>query len=184
MKKTYLFLADGFEEIEALATVDLLRRAGIEVETVSINPTVAVRGAHGIKVEADTTVDAVTDADAELLIAPGGMPGSANLAADAKVSELLTAQFRRGGKIAAICAAPSLVLAPLGIVKGIDATCYPGMEEGLIAGGANYISQRVVKAGNIITSNGPSSAIPFALAIIEELAGKEKSEEVAAGLLV
>lgn len=183
MKKTYLFLADGFEEIEALATVDLLRRAGIEINTVSINRTVAVRGAHGIDVAADITIDEV-EPDAKMLIVPGGMPGSANLAADAKVCELLAAQNERGGRIAAICAAPALVLAPLGILENRDATCYPGMEEGLVAGGANVKHQRVVKAGNVITGNGPSSAIPFALTIIEELESQTKADEVAAGLLV
>lgn len=183
MDTSYLFLADGFEEIEALATVDLLRRAGIEVKTVSINSTIAVRGAHGIEVAADITLDACGD-KARIYIVPGGMPGSANLAADRRVCELLASQHSRGGMIAAICAAPALVLAPLGIVEGKDATCYPGMEEGLIAGGANYKKQRVVRDGHIITGNGPSSAIPFALTIIEALEGQDKADEVAGGLLV
>ncbi len=183
METTYLFLADGFEEIEALATVDLLRRAGVEVKTVSINSTVAVLGSHGIEVAADITLDECPEG-AKLYIAPGGMPGSANLAANRKVCDLLAVQHARQGLIAAICAAPALVLAPLGIVDGIDATCYPGMEEGLIAGGANYRKQRVVRAGHVITGNGPASAIPFALTIIEALKGQEKADEVAAGLLV
>lgn len=183
MEKTYLFLADGFEEIEALATVDLLRRAAIEVETVSINETLAVKGSHGIVVNADIML-ADCPKEARLYICPGGMPGASNLVANERVCELLAAQNLRGGKIAAICAAPAVVLAPLEILDGYDATCYPGFEGGLIAAGANYKDQRVVVDRNVITANGPSSAIPFALAIIEALDSKNKAEEVAAGLLL
>ncbi|WP_303024482.1 DJ-1 family glyoxalase III [Duncaniella muris] len=183
MKKTYLFLADGFEEVEALATVDLLRRAGVEVETVSINKTLAVRGAHGIEVAADTML-ADCETEARMLICPGGMPGASNLAANARVCELLSAQHERRGKIAAICAAPAVVLAPLGIIDGYDATCYPGFEEGLAAGGARHRNQRVVVDRDVITANGPSSAIPFALSIIEALDSQAKADEVAAGLLL
>ena len=183
MKKTYLFLADGFEEIEALGTVDLLRRAGVAVETVSINPTLAVKGAHNIEVAADITIDECPS-EARMYIVPGGMPGSSNLAANARVCELLVAQHERRGKIAAICAAPSLVLAPLGIVDGYDATCYPGMEGGLTAGGAHYKNQRVVVDRNVITGNGPSSAVPFALSIIEALDGQNVADTVAQGILL
>ena len=172
MEKTYLFLADGFEEIEALGTVDLLRRAGVAVETVSINPTLAVKGAHNIEVAADITIDECPS-EARMYIVPGGMPGSSNLAAN-----------ERRGKIAAICAAPSLVLAPLGIVDGYDATCYPGMEGGLTAGGAHYKNQRVVVDRNVITGNGPSSAVPFALSIIEALDGQNVADTVAQGILL
>lgn len=183
MKKTYLFLADGFEEIEALATVDLLRRAGVDVKMVSINETLAVRGAHGVEVAADIML-ADCPEEADLYICPGGMPGSSNLAANARVCELLSAQHSRGGKVAAICAAPGVVLAPLGILNGYDATCYPGFEEALAAGGANYKKQRVVADRNVITANGPSSAIPFALSIIEALDGQAKADQIAAGILL
>lgn len=183
MKKTYLFLADGFEEIEALATVDLLRRAGIDVETVSVNKTLAVKGANGIEVAADIMLADCPD-EAALYICPGGMPGASNLAANARVCELLTAQHERGGKVAAICAAPGVVLAPLGILNGYDATCYPGFEEALAAGGANYKKQRVVRDRNVITANGPSSAIPFALSIIEALDSQAKADQIAAGILL
>ena len=135
MEKTYVFLADGFEEIEALATVDLLRRAGIHVETVSINPTLAVRGAHDIEVAADIML-ADCPEGARMYIVPGGMPGAKNLADNPKVCQILTAQHEAGGKIAAICAAPAVVLAPLGIINEYEATCYPGFEEGVTAGGA------------------------------------------------
>lgn len=183
MEKSYLFLADGFEEIEALGTVDLLRRAGIEIETVSVNETLAVKGAHNIEVAADIMLkDCPTEAN--IYIAPGGMPGSSNLAANARVCELLKQQSDKGGRVAAICAAPGVVLAPLGILDGYDATCYPGFEEALMAGGAFHKKQRVVVDRNVITANGPSSAIPFALSIIEALKGQDAADQVAAGILL
>ena len=183
MEKTYVFLADGFEEIEALATVDLLRRAGIHVETVSINPTLAVRGAHDIEVAADIML-ADCPEGARMYIVPGGMPGAKNLADNPKVCQILTAQHEAGGKIAAICAAPAVVLAPLGIINEYEATCYPGFEEGVTAGGAHHKNQRVVVDRNIITANGPSSAVPFALTIIEAIKGQDAADKVAAGILL
>ena len=183
MEKTYVFLADGFEEIEALATVDLLRRAGIHVETVSINPTLAVRGAHDIEVAADIML-ADCPEGARMYIVPGGMPGAKNIADNPKVCQILTAQHEAGGKIAAICAAPAVVLAPLGIINEYEATCYPGFEEGVTAGGAHHKNQRVVVDRNIITANGPSSAVPFALTIIEALKGQDAADKVAAGILL
>ena len=183
MEKTYVFLADGFEEIEALATVDLLRRAGIHVETVSINPTLAVRGAHDIEVAADIML-ADCPEGARMYIVPGGMPGAKNLADNPKVCQILTAQHEAGGKIAAICAAPAVVLAPLGIINEYEATCYPGFEEGVTAGGAHHKNQRVVVDRNIITANGPSSAVPFALTIIEAIKGQVAADKVAAGILL
>lgn len=184
MNKTYLFLADGFEEIEAIATLDLLRRAGVNAVTVSINETLAVKGAHGVEVAADELIADVNLEEANMLITPGGMPGSSNLAANAKLCEMLSAQNAREGKIAAICAAPAVVLAPLGILEGHDATCYPGFEGALKAGGAYHKNQRVVVDRNIITANGPSSAIPFALSIIEALKGQDAADKVAAGILL
>lgn len=183
MEKTYVFLADGFEEIEALATVDLLRRADINVETVSINPTLAVKGAHGVEVAADIML-ADCPEGAKMYILPGGMPGAKNLADNAHVCHMLTAQHKNGGKIAAICAAPAVVLAPLGIIDGYDATCYPGFEEGVVAGGARHKNQRVVVDRNVITANGPSSAIPFALSIIEALKDQDSADTVAKGILL
>ena len=183
MEKTYVFLADGFEEIEALATVDLLRRAGIHVETVSINPTLAVRGAHDIEVAADIML-ADCPEGARMYIVPGGMPGAKNIADNPKVCQILTAQHEAGGKIAAICAAPAVVLAPLGIINEYEATCYPGFEEGVTAGGAHHKNQRVVVDRNIITANGPSSAVPFALTIIEAIKGQDAADKVAAGILL
>jgi len=184
MSTTYLFLAEGFEEVEALTPVDLLRRAGVDVMTVAVGEFRQVTGAHGITVEADLLLDDEDMAEAELLVAPGGMPGASNLAASRKVADLFTRQAARGGLVAAICAAPAVLLAPLGILEGKKATCYPGFEEGLKSGGAEYVKEeRVVRDANVITSNGPSSAIPFALALIEALK-PGKSAEVAAGILL
>lgn len=184
MKTSYLFLAPGFEEIEALATVDVLRRAGMDVVTVSVGVDGPVAGVHGINVVADTSIEELpASLDAEWLIAPGGMPGASNLAADLKVCEMLKAFSLKGGKVAAICAAPAVVLAPLGLLEGRNATCYPGFESGCEAAGASMLQQRVVVDGNVITANGPSSAIPFALAIVEKSMGKAVADNVAGGML-
>jgi 4-methyl-5(b-hydroxyethyl)-thiazole monophosphate biosynthesis len=184
--KTYLFLANGFEEIEALATVDVLRRAAIDVTTVSINTTEEVLGANDIMVVADTILDDLSDADlnaAQWLILPGGNDGSVNLASDERISALLTAHWKAGRNIAAICAAPAVVLGPLDIVAGRRATCYPTLKEELVAAGATFVDSRVVVDGNLITANGPSSALPFAYAIVREAAGTEVADAVATGML-
>ncbi|MGM9853464.1 MAG: DJ-1 family glyoxalase III [Muribaculaceae bacterium] len=183
-KTSYVFLAEGFEEVEALAQVDLLRRAGLEVRTVSITDSHKVAGSHGIPVEADLTFKQADFDQAEFLILPGGLPGSTNLAAFAPLNDLLRVHAMNHGHIAAICAAPAVVLAPLGLLRGRKATCYPGFDNALIDNGAEYHTDRVVRDGNIITGNGPSSAFYFGLAIIEAIAGKDKAEEVASGLLI
>ena len=112
------------------------------------------------------------------------MPGATNLAASGKLSDMLTNQYRKDGRIASICASPAVVLAPLGIVRGQNATCYPSFKDDLIKGGANYIDDRVVISGNLITSNGPSSALFFALAIVSETLGEDVSASVGAGMLL
>ena len=185
MAIAYVFLADGFEEIEALAPVDLLRRAGVNVFTVAASiDSLHVTGAHGIKVEADLPLDASAMTEADLLVCPGGMPGAANLAANNVIGELLRRQHEAGRLVAAICAAPAVTLAPLGILDGKQATCYPGFEAQLQAGGATHKAERVVRDGNVITSNGPSSAIPFGLALVEALCGADAAAQVAAGILL
>lgn len=179
-RKSFVFLADGFEEIEAFATVDMLRRAGMDVITVSINEGVSVEGAHGVTVCADITLDMVDGDEAGWMILPGGLPGATNLAACQRVADLLRAQDRRGGDIAAICASPAMVLAPLGLLSGHRATCYPGCEvDGLVFTGAD-----VEVSGNIVTGKGPGLTMKFALAIIEKTLGKTKADEVAAGMLL
>ena len=183
MNKSYLFLAPGFEEIEALATIDVMRRAGMDVTTVAIttDDSQTVTGAHGVTVKADIMPGDEDMSVAEWLICPGGMPGASNLAASSEVTALLKAQAARGGKIAAICASPALVLEPLGILDGRDATCYPGMEP--TNSKANMTGERVVALDTIITGNGPASTFPFALAIVSNSCGKEAADKVAAGML-
>ena len=181
MKSSFLFLADGFEEIEALATVDILRRAGVEVQTVSIYSHKQVKGAHGVEVTADLTFKEADFGGSDWLILPGGMPGASNLYAFGPLTDLLKIHH---GRIAAICAAPAVVLAPLGLLKGLPATCYPGFEGACKEGDAEMKDERVVVTEKIITANGPSSTIPFALAIVEATKGASVANEVAGGMLV
>ena len=182
MKTSYLFLADGFEEIEALATVDILRRAGIEILTVSITADRNVKGAHGVTVVADSLFSEIDLSDAEWLIAPGGLPGSTNLHECEPLNDALKAHNSRGGKIAAICAAPAFVLAPIGILDGHDATGYPGTTTESEA--IRWQESPAVTSGNIVTGNGPASALRFALAIIASTKGEEAANQVAAGMLL
>lgn len=182
MKTSYLFLAQGFEEIEALATTDILRRAGVPVKTVSITDTYEVTGANGVTVKADMLIDNVDESEALFLICPGGMPGATNLAACGKLTSMLKAHNAAGEPIAAICASPAVVLAPLGILNGHKATCYPGMEP-ITLTEAEMTGEPVVQSGNLITANGPANTFAFALAIAAKAEGAQKAGEVAAGLL-
>lgn len=184
MKTSYLFLAEGFEEIEALSTVDVMRRAGMEVYTVSITSDKQVKGANGVIVIADKTISDIDANDAEWLIVPGGMPGATNLASCGKLNDMLSMQWNKQGKIAAICAAPAVVLGPLGIVRGQDCTCYPSFKDDLVKAGGQYIDMRVVESGSLITANGPSSALLFAFAIVANTLGPDVSSSVASGMLV
>ena len=178
---TYVFLADGFEEVEALTSVDVLRRAGIPVTTVSINPGREVTGAHGVTVVADSLFDDNDYSDAEWLVLPGGIPGAPNLMAHDGLRDALMAQDERGAKIAAICASPAVVLGPLGILQGRVAVCYPGLEN--TVEGVDWIDSMVAVDGHVVTGRGPAAATAFALAIIEQTMGADKAAEVAAGLL-
>lgn len=181
MKKSYLFLAEGFEEIEALTVVDVMRRAGMPVVTVSVTEELEVLGAHGIKVQADAVIGDIDCVDAEWLIAPGGMPGSTNLAECDLLTAALKKHYAKGGRIAAICAAPAVVLAPLGILDGRDATCYPGFEEKCDK--AVMRDTPVVALDNLITANGPASALRFALSIVANSLGEGIANEVGSGML-
>lgn len=180
MHRSFLFLAEGFEEIEALTVVDVLRRAGMDIKTVAIGNSRTVTGAHGIAVSADLTFKEADFGGSEWLICPGGMPGSTNLAADAALCDLLKVHK---GKIAAICAAPAVVLAPLGLLDGLDATAYPGFEDALKEGGAKLNEAPVVVTDRIITANGPSTALRFALAIVAATLGEAQAREVGEGML-
>ena len=180
MKNVYVFLADGFEEIEALATVDVLRRAGVKVTTVSINPTEMVNGAHGIPVVADALFADCSYNEADMLVLPGGMPGAANLDAHEGLRAAISAHAEAGKWLAAICAAP-MVYGHMGLLNGKKATCYPGFEGELA--GAIYTAAPVEKDGNIITGKGPAVVLPFAYALAEALVGEEVVAQVKAGML-
>jgi len=177
----YLHLAEGFEEIEAITVIDLLRRAEIEVETVSLRGRLNVTGSHGIELIADIVFeDAVYD-HCDMIILPGGGRGCENLAAHDGLRDKLYSFANTGRKIAAICAAPSVVLGPLGILDGKKATCYPDMDDGME--GATPCMDDVVVDGNIITSRAAGTTIPFALAIIENLKGRKAADNVAGKIL-
>lgn len=177
---SFIFLAEGFEEIEALTVVDVMRRAGMDIKTVSITSTKEVSGAHGIKVTADLTFKEADFSNTEWLIMPGGMPGASNLAAFEPLCDLLKIHAAKG-KVAAICAAPAVVLAPLGILDGKEATCYPGFESQ--CQNAVMRDVPVVTLENLITANGPSAALRFALAIVANSLGSNIAQEVGSGML-
>lgn len=176
----YLFLATGFEETEALAPTDLMRRAGIKVQLVSITGDTLVTGSHGITVKADSLFEETDFSDGELLVLPGGMPGTRNLDAYADLRELLQFFFYNGKKIAAICAAP-MILGNLGILNGAKATCYPGYEDYLI--GADFKSEKVVYSDPFVTSRGMGTSIEFGLKLVEILKGKEIAEKLSGSII-
>ena len=180
MNTSYIFLATGFEEIEALTVVDVMRRAGMDVKTISTTGNLTVRGAHGIPVEADALYEKTDFITPEWLIIPGGMPGAANLSEYAPLNSLLKSQAH-SGKISAICAAPAVVLAPLGILDGQEATCYPGFEKQMDK--AVVRDTPVVALNRLITANGPSAAQRFALAIVANSMGESVAQEVGSAML-
>jgi len=176
-----LFLAEGFEEIEAVAPIDVFRRAGIEVTTVSVTTDLTVMGAHRVGVKVDVSFADADFSGSFLLYLPGGMPGTTNLDNHAGLKKLIEKQAEKGGKIAAICAAPS-ILGKMGLLKNKEAVCYPGFESLLT--GAKVSESTIVKSGSIMTAKGPGVAIPFALKIVEELKGKEVAQQVANGMIM
>lgn len=183
MKDSFVFLAEGFEEVEALTVVDLLRRAGIPVKTVSITSSLQVKGAHGICVNADLIFDNTLFADAPWLILPGGLTGADNLYEFAPLQGLLRAQLvTERGCIGAICAAPAVVLGKLGLLHGVPATCYPGFEA--MMEGADVKDQPVVVSDRFVLGNGPANAMIWALSIIKKSLGMHEAEKVANGLLL
>ena len=181
MKKVFIFLAEGFEETEAVATIDVMLRGGLDVKSVSITGSLLVTGAHGIAVNTDMLFEKTDLSSGDMLVLPGGMPGASNLNAHTDLKKALIQYAASGKKISAICAAP-LVLGGLGLLQGKKATAYPGYESTLE--GATFVNSPVVKDGNIITGRGPGFAFDFGLAIVEELQGKAKAGEVAEGLLL
>lgn len=182
-KQSYIFLAQGVEEIEAMATIDALRRADIPVVAVAVDTTLMIKGATGQTIVADSLLADIDTSDADWLIVPGGVPGAPNLHASKAVSDMLLAHFAKGGHIASICAGPAVVLAPLGILKGKKATCFPGLGNDIEAGGGTYVKEPVVIDENIITSEGPGTTLKFAKAIISATVGPQKADETLASML-
>ena len=182
MKESFVFLAAGFEDIEALTVRDVLRRAGMNVQTVSITSALQVRGAHGVTVNADLLFDNTLFSDPDWLILPGGMPGATNLFEFSPLQGVLKSQAESDkGRIAAICAAPAVVLGQLGLLKGQKATCYPGFEN--LIEGATLIDEPVVVSNKFVLGNGPANALPWALSIVKEALGQEQAAKVASGML-
>lgn len=181
MQRSFIFLADGFEEIEAITPIDVMRRAGMDIKSVSIGNR-NVTGAHGVTIAADLTFDQADFSNAEWLIIPGGLPGAENLRDFAPLGDLLKSHAPKG-KIAAICAAPAMVLAPLGLLKDKEATGYPGTEAGLRAGGAIVRDVPVMALDDIVTANGPSSAMRFALTIVASSLGESVAQQIGGGML-
>ena len=173
-----VLLANGFEEIEALTTVDVLLRAGLEVKTVGVNGLIAV-GAHGINVFSDELPADVDLTKVTMAIFPGGMPGSTNLDASPFTDEVIEAVLKNNGRLAAICAAP-LVLGRRGLLRGKSATCYPGFEGELI--GATISDKSIVTDGNITTAKGMGVALDFSLELVRLLVSEEKAAEIAAAI--
>ncbi|TDA30333.1 MAG: DJ-1 family protein [Hadesarchaea archaeon] len=176
MARALVLLAPGFEEIEALTIVDLLRRGGVEVVTAGLEAG-AVEGSHGVKVVPDRQLGEVRAGDFDAVICPGGYPGYENLRRNRRVLELVREAEKGGKLVAAICGAPS-VLAEAGVLEGRKATIYPGMEGELRKGGGRPSRGLVVVDGKVVTSMGPATAFAFALKLLELLAGKKKAEEV------
>jgi len=176
----YLFLADGFEEIEALCVLDILRRAGVEIKTVGVSGKIA-NGAHQIPVTCDITQNELdVNADFDMIILPGGLPGAHNLNDSPVVDAMISKAVQNDKFICAICAAP-YVLGIRGVLKGKKATCYPGFEDKLT--GAQAVDAGVVRDGKIITGRAMGSATDFALEIAEALCGKEQREKLKASII-
>ncbi|MCL2805988.1 MAG: DJ-1/PfpI family protein [Treponema sp.] len=181
MKKVIVLLADGFEDVEAVTPVDYLRRAGIEVVTASISGSLVVTSRWGgIRITADSILKEVLTENWDAVILPGGMPGAANLASSKETNVLLQKMSAAGKLICAICASPAVVLTPLGLLAGKNFTCYPGLE---VTDG-NWLNEKTVIDGNIITSQGAGTAGHFAIAIIETLLDKPTAQKIAKTVLL
>jgi len=174
-------LAEGFEEIEAVTAVDVLRRADLDVVLAGVGGT-AITGAHGVTYQCDAEIDDIVETPRAIVL-PGGMPGSANLGKSPAVKSLTRAVFEAGGLCAAICAAPALTFAKFGLLDGRIATCYPGFEAEF-GPDTTASEERVVRDGQVLTSRGPGTALEFSLALVEILAGAEKAAALREGMLV
>lgn len=180
MKKVAVLLADGFEEIEALTAVDLLRRARVYVDTVSITEEYVVHGSHGINVQTEDLFEEVNFEEFDMIVLPGGLPGTTNLNNHAGVQKVVRDFVENGKYVGAICAAPS-ILGGMGLLKGRHAISYPSFEDKLL--GAVITRNPVVQDRNIITSRGMGTSIDFALKLVEVMAGAEKADEIGDSIL-
>lgn len=181
MKNAYVFFAEGFEEIEAITIVDVLRRAEIPTITISITGNKEVKGAHNIPITTDALFEDVDYSDSEILVLPGGLPGSHNLRDHKQLTALLSEKNAKGDKLAAICAAP-YVLGELNILENKTAVCYPGVEDKLLK--ANVVFEPAVISENITTGRGVGAALNFALSIVKNIKGEEHSNALADAMLV
>lgn len=181
MSTAVVVLADGFEEIEAITQIDVLRRAGVDVTVAGLKEGAAT-GAHGVAVQTDRMLSAV-DFEPDLVVLPGGMPGSERLGESPEVVDLLKKQHGAGRMIGAICAAPAYAPVAAGILDGKKATCYPSFETRFTSA-TTAVEDRVVADGNVVTSRGPGTALEFALALVDQLVGKDKGDELRRGMLV
>lgn len=191
MKGVYIFLANGFEEIEALATLDVLRRGGVDVKTVSVLYDKFVTGSHKTTVVADMTygefkaevqLDGTDESD--VMIFPGGMPGSRDLAENGEIINFMRLHYAEGGAVAAICAAPGLVVSQLPSLQGKHFTCFDGFEDAPVARGGIYEKKPAVRDGNLITGRGAGCAVEFGLAILAHLKGEEAAAAVRHSLML
>ena len=180
MTSACVLLADGFEEVEAMSIIDVLRRAGVNVKVAGVTGPEA-KGAHDVTVRSDIPIAEAKDTSWDAVVLPGGMPGSANLRDSADAQALIKKQYDAGRKVAAICAAP-IALSKAGILKTHKATCYPGFEDQVDCAGMQ--KDRVVVDGNITTSRGPGTALEFSLSLAEQLAGREKADQLRSGMLI
>ena len=176
----YMFLGTGFEETEAIAPLDLLRRAGVKVKTVGLNGPVII-GSHGIGVTADMVIEDLDISDAQMVILPGGLGGVASIRACEKAMNAVRTAWAQDKFCAAICAGPT-VLADLGITEGKKATCYPGCEGGM--GNAIMVNAAAVRDGNLITGTSAGCAVPFGLALIEAMKGPEEADRIAKQIVI
>ena len=179
-KKVYVFLAEGFEEIEAISPIDILRRAECDVVTVSITGNKTVTGAQAIPVVADSLFEDHDYSDADAVFLPGGLPGAHNLNAHEGLKSLIKSLYEQGKVVSAVCAAP-LVLGGLGLLKGIKATCYPGFENELL--GADVTGKQCEVSGNIITGNGPGAAAKLGYALVAKLVSQEVADQWEKGMM-
>lgn len=180
MGTIYEFLADGFEEVEALAPVDIMRRAKLNVKTVSVTGHKEVETSHQVKVVADLLFEEADFSDLEMVVLPGGMPGASNLAEHAGLHELIKKAYEDGKLLTAICAGP-MVYGKMGLLKGRKATCYPGFDKYLE--GADYTGALVQVDGPFTTGKGPAASLSLGYAIVERFCGKAKADELKAGMM-